>query len=71
MASKSLLRQVQRLLQPNQKGVQLSEGLASTQVKRYSHLTKNVEGKFTCTMIPGDGVGPELVSICFFTLGVA
>ena len=27
----------------------------------YSHLTRNPEGKFNCTLIPGDGVGPELV----------
>jgi hypothetical protein len=61
MASKSLIRQAQRFLQPSQTGVQVFEGLASTQVKRC--FTKNAEGKFACTMIPGDGVGPELASI--------
>jgi hypothetical protein len=40
-------------------------GLAGAlSVRDYSHLTRNSEGRFNCTLIPGDGVGPELVS-CF------
>ncbi len=35
----------------------------TAQVRSYSHLARNPEGKFTCTLIPGDGVGPELVSL--------
>ena len=35
----------------------------TSQVRSYSHLTRNAEGKFTCTLIPGDGVGPELVRL--------
>lgn len=38
----------------------------------YSHLTRNSEGKFTCTLIPGDGVGPELIDSvqeCFRYIG--
>ena len=34
-----------------------------TPAQDYSHLARNSDGKFMCTLIPGDGVGPELVNI--------
>lgn len=34
----------------------------SSPAQDYSHLARNSDGKFTCTLIPGDGVGPELVT---------
>ena len=41
----------------------LSNFLHTSSAQDYSHLTRNSEGKFNCTLIPGDGVGPELVNI--------
>jgi hypothetical protein len=38
--------------------------------RNYSHLSFNTDGKFTCTLIPGDGVGPELVNQEFFKLNL-
>ena len=52
-------------------GCRLLSGHASVGVKPvrgYSHLTRNSEGRFTCTLIPGDGVGPELVSELHFII---
>jgi len=71
MTSKCLLRQGHRLLRASHElqtsGRGRFEGLPTTIVKHHSHLAKNEEGKYTCTMIPGDGVGPELVISDFFT----
>jgi hypothetical protein len=39
----------------------VAQNFHSTPAQDYSHLTRNSEGKFNCTLIPGDGVGPELV----------
>lgn len=66
MTSSCLLRQGQRFLRLSHDlqtpGKGLFGGQAIVKVKHHSHLAKNEEGKYTCTMIPGDGVGPELVS---------
>jgi hypothetical protein len=41
----------------------LANLLHTSSTQDYSHLTRNSDGKFNCTLIPGDGVGPEMVNM--------
>ena len=67
----NLLRQSGRFILANSacgknSAAPLSNLLHTSSAQDYSHLTRNSDGKFNCTLIPGDGVGPELVNNLMF-----